>query len=133
MRPRRRGIRSWSDRMRVTLHGDPSCLSVLGRLMIICSVATGIPVAIIVSVSSASPTAKLIAVAIFIGMFIRRPPPRARIRGRQAGRDAHGLRKDPRPGINESSKLESYAIEDALAEARPAAVPRLLLGGVYVL
>jgi hypothetical protein len=48
----------------------PSCLSVLGCLMLICSVVAGIPVGIILGLSSASPTAKLIVVAIFIGIFV---------------------------------------------------------------
>jgi hypothetical protein len=48
----------------------PSGLSVLGCLMIIGAVVAGIPVGIILGLSSASPTAKLIVVAIFIAMFV---------------------------------------------------------------
>jgi hypothetical protein len=48
----------------------PSWLTTLGRLLILVSVIAGLPTGIIVGVSSASPTAKLIVVAVFTGMFL---------------------------------------------------------------
>jgi hypothetical protein len=107
---------------------DPSGLIVVGGLLLILSLFAGLPVGISVGVSSASPTAKLIVVAIFCGMFVLGWPLVAmgvlhevadnRV-ALYSGGVAQLRREEPEPNVLRWADIETVTIELTTDEGTP--------------